>query len=314
MVKHGNISDSSLKIYLSNLGTIAKAIDYKEDPSSSGKWIEEHIKEILAYIDGLNSKHTKKNKIASLVVFGNMFDIKASVLKQLTERMDKLAGEINDQYSTNEMTDTEKENWIGEEEISAKIIQLRDKIPKAIDKYTDYKTVVRYLMLLIHHELPLRNDLADAKIVFSDNEATNADVNYIVLNKKGKTAKIILNNYKTKKVYHQKSIDIPQPIAKELIKYQPIIYKFSPNGWFIVSRDATDKPITRNSYTKLFQEIFADTGKSVSTTQVRRAIVSKLYAPTPDELKKKQQLASVMGHSVDMAMKVYSKIETPSEK
>ena len=178
MVKHGNISDSSLKIYISNLGTIAKAIDYKEDPSSSGKWIEDHIKEILAYIDGLNSKHTKKNKIASLVVFGNMFDIKASVLKQLTERMDKLAGEINDQYSTNEMTDTEKENWVSEEDITKKITQLRDKIPKAVEKYADYKSVIKYLMLLTHHELPLRNDLADAKIVFSDAEATDADINY----------------------------------------------------------------------------------------------------------------------------------------
>jgi hypothetical protein len=127
------------------------------------------------------------------------------------------------------------------------------------------------------------------------------------VNKSKKTALLYLNNYKTEKEYGQKVINIPLEVAKELVKYYDAIMRISPNHWFIRDSDDDDKCISRVSYTKWFNTIFSDTGKKVSTTQVRRAVVSELYDVNEDEMKKKQQLADVMGHSVGQAGLSYAK-------
>jgi hypothetical protein len=133
------------------------------------------------------------------------------------------------------------------------------------------------------------------------------EVNYIAVNKSKKTALLYLNNYKTEKEYGQKVINIPLEVAKELVKYYDAIIRISPNHWFIRDSDDDDKCISRVSYTKWFNTIFSDTGKKVSSTQVRRAVVSDLYDVDEDEMKKKQQLANVMGHSVGQAGLSYAK-------
>ena len=313
------LSEKTLRTYESTLNSMWKKVgNAGKLPDDDGAWIERQFKDICDHIESCESPHTRKNKYAVLMVYAQLYDLKKNIRDYLTNKMDELASSINKAYETNEMNPKVEQNWVGLPEIKARIETLRSKVSGTIDTYREYVGLIKYLMLLIHCELPLRNDLADAKIYLEREmpKDLDDDVNYIVLKGYGKvlTCNIILNNYKTKKEYHQKTIAVPKHIAQEILKYYPVIKRMSPNNWFIRDRDDDDRPISRVSYTKWFQSIFADTGKSVSTTQIRRAVVSDLYKPAPGELEKKEQLASVMGHSTATAGLVYAKVEPKNEK
>jgi hypothetical protein len=160
--------------------------------------------------------------------------------------------------------------------------------------------------------VPLRNDLACSKIYLTNEVSKkdygeNREINTIIVHKSKKSAQLVLNDYKTAGTYGQKVIEFPPDIAKEVIKWYPVIIRMSPNHWFIKDHDDDDKCISRVTYTKWMNGIFADTGKKVSTTQIRRTIVSDLYDVDENEMKQKEQLADVMGHSVETANKVYAK-------
>jgi hypothetical protein len=76
--------------------------------------------------------------------------------------------------------------------------------------------------------------------------------------------------------------------------------------WFYEKRDGT--PVTTSQYTNTFNAIFREYNKKVGSTQIRRTIISALHQPKPNELKDKQDLAFIMGHSVGTAQGVYAKI------
>lgn len=63
----------------------------------------------------------------------------------------------------------------------------------------------------------------------------------------------------------------------------------------------------------MLNAIFSKDDIKVSSTQIRRAVVTEVYAPDPEEYKKKQELANVMGHSSATAALVYAKV-VPKDK
>lgn len=305
------VKKSSLKVYLSNGRSIARSIGLGDIPDDDGKWITDNYQAIVDAVDKIESKHTQKNKIAALNFMASIFNIDMKTQVALKIKMDTLFKEIQDAYATNEMTDKQKENWVSAEDISAKIKQLQAKIlkPDAITDYKEYKSVAKYFMLLFHERLPVRNDLCDVKIVDTKAKTDDTETNYIILNKKKKTATLKLNKYKTFKHHGSKTHDIPLDIVKEIMKYQPIIKKFSPNDWLFPQNENPQIQITRNSYTKYFNDIFKGDGKKVGSTQVRRAIISNVYKPKAHEYKEKQKLADIMGHTVASAQLYYAKVE-----
>jgi len=305
------VKDSSLKVYLSNGRSIARSIGLGDIPDDGGRWITEHYDAIIDAVDKIESKHTQKNKIAALSFMASTYDIDMKTQVALKMKMDTLFKEIQAAYATNEMTEKQKENWVSAEDISAKIKQLQAKIlkPDAITDYKEFKSVAKYLMLLFHERLPVRNDLCDVKIVDTKAKTDDPETNYIILNKKQKTGTLKLNKYKTFKHHGAKTHDIPVDVVKEIIKYQPIIKKFSPNDWLFPQNENPQIQITRNSYTKYFNEIFKGDGKKVGSTQVRRAIISNVYKPQPHEYEEKQKLADIMGHTIATAQLYYAKVE-----
>jgi hypothetical protein len=225
-----------------------------------------------------------------------------------------------------------EKNWISVQELKATIEALKSKVlpAEAIDTYNEFRALIKYLVLLIHVSMPLRNDLACAKIFLTNEvpkskrtygspltspltkeglEGNVVPFNEIIINKSKKTAQLILNDYKTAGTYGQKVLDFPPEIAKEIIKWYPVIIRMSPKAWLIPDREDPEKCISRVTYTKLFNSIFSDTGKKVSTTQIRRTIVSDLYDVDENENKKKQDLANVMSHSIETAQKIYAKAD-----
>lgn len=303
--KMPEITDKTLMSYENTLRVIARKVGATFD--DEGKWIDKHFDEIKNAIDSYGSMHTKKNYWIAFVSMGKLLGIDKKNLEYATKRMLEEREEVEKKYMTNEMSKEQEDNWVTVEDIDNKIKELKDHVPKSIPDYQDYKRLMLYLIVLIHRDMPFRNDLADAQIYLKkDVPEMRDDVNYIILNKNTKTAEIVLNNYKTRSVYHQKTLTIPVHIAKELIKYYDDIIRISPNHWFIRDRSDDDRPISRTVFSKWFSSVWD--GKRVGSTQIRRSIVTDLYKPKEGELEKKENLANVMGHSMLLAQEVYAKV------
>ena len=307
-----NLSDKTLVTYQAVINGLLRDADIEDD--DDGKWIAKHWDKLVQIIGASKSIHTKKNRFAVLKIWCDMHDLPDKYSNELQEKIDNLVKEVNDAYSTNMKSKKIEKNWVGVPELRATIESLKSKVlaPDAIDTYNEYKALMKYLMLLIHVSMPLRNDLACSKIYLTNEVSKkdygeNREINTIIVHKSKKSAQLILNDYKTAGTYGQKVIEFPPDIAKEVIKWYPVIIRMSPNHWFIKDHDDDDKCISRVTYTKWMNGIFADTGKKVSTTQIRRTIVSDLYDVDENEMKQKEQLADVMGHSVETANKVYAK-------
>lgn len=317
MPKNKNdLSEKTLITYQSVINGIRREIGLPRDEDDNGKWIVSNWQKILKVIDESASIHTKKNRTAVLKVWSEMFDLPDKYGEQLDILIKDYASEVNDEYSKNTMNTKQEANWIGVKELREILAKLEMKLPRLIDTYGEYKQLIQYLMLLIHLNTPLRNDLACAKVFLSKDmpKEQDDDLNYISINKPDKKVLFYLNNYKTKKDYGQKILEFNNEVGLEIIRYYDTITKISPGGWFMRDREDADRCITRTTYTKWFNSIFSDTGKKVSSTQIRRAVVSDLYDVDENEMKKKQALATVMGHSVGTAGLVYAKHETKEQK
>jgi hypothetical protein len=324
-----NLSDKTLVTYQAVINGLLRDADIDDD--EDGKWITKHWEKLMQVIGVSKSIHTKKNRYAVLKIWCEMHDLPEKYSNQLQEKIDNLVEEVNNQYSTNMKSEKIDKNWVSVPELKTTIEMLKSKVlpAEAIDNYNEFRALIKYLVLLIHVSMPLRNDLACAKI-FLTNEVPKSKRTYgspltspltkeglkgnvvpfneIIINKSKKTAQLILNDYKTARTYGQKVLDFPPEIAKEIIKWYPVVIRMSPKSWLIPDRDDPEKCISRVTYTKLFNSIFSDTGKKVSTTQIRRTIVSDVVKPEPNETKKREELANVMGHSIDTQNK-YAKAD-----
>jgi hypothetical protein len=317
MVKQNKteLSEKTLITYQAVINGIRREIGLPNDDDDNSRWITSNWTKILKVIRGSSSKHTAKNRAAVLKVWVMMYDLPDKYSLELDEIMTELANDVQNEYSTNTMNDKQKENWMTVEELRGVLEKLRGKLPvsvNAIDTYNEYKQLLQYFMLLIHLDSPLRNDLACAKIYKTADlpEKQDPDTNYISV---GKSCKLYLNEYKTKKDYGVKVIDFGSDVSRDLNKYMEVFERMSPNHWFMMDRHDSNKCISRTTYTKWFNDIFSDMGKKVSSTQIRRAVVSDLYDVDENESKKKAELASKMGHSVAIASLVYAKHE-PNKK
>ncbi len=315
-----NLSEKTLTTYKSTINSIHKRIGLGPvAPNDSGAWIEKNLSAIMKLIDETESKQTAKNRCVILKIWADMFNLPSKIVGVLDKKMYELVDEVNGAYATNKMNEKVAENWKSIDEIREKVEILKNKLPepKYIDTYKEYIQLMRYLCLLIHTHLPLRNDLADARLMeqMPDDEDVDGNSNYIIINRRANKGQIHLLAYKTRKEYGEKILDIPTDVVREIVKYWGVIKHFSydDNAWFI-TKDGVSAPISRVSYTKMLNSAFAGDGVKVSSTQIRRAVVTDLYAPDPEEFKKKQQLAAVMGHTPSTAALIYAKVVPKKEK
>jgi uncharacterized coiled-coil protein SlyX len=309
-----NLSEKTLTTYKSTINAIHKRIGLGPiAPVDSASWIEKNLSAIMKLIDETESKQTAKNRVVILKIWAESFGVSQRVIGMLDKRMYELVDEVNGAYATNQMNEKVANNWKSIDEIREKVEALKGKLPdtKYIDTYKEYIQLMRYLCLLFHTHLPLRNDLADARLMeeMPDEKDVDGNSNYIIINRRTLKGQLHLLAYKTRKDYGAKILDIPIDVTREIARYWGVLKHFSydKNAWFI-TKDGVSEPISRVSYTKMLNSAFAGDGVKVSSTQIRRAVVTELYAPDPEEYKKKQDLANVMSHSPATAALVYAKV------
>lgn len=301
------VSDSTLAMYHSNIRTIAKFVGVGADWIKNADWLFAHKDKIFKMLDETENIHTRKNRVSSLLWFSELHPTPAPIIFRLKALQMDCFEKLQKGYATQEKTEKQEENWVSIEEIDTRLnvykslLEIRAKDGR-LWKPSEYTDIVKYLMLLFHRHLPIRNDLRLAKSIsaedYDDFDEPPTENNWLI--KDGDNWRLVLNKYKTAGSYGQKIIQIPRVVSDALTQYLPL------EKWFYEKRDGT--PVSTSQYTNTFNEIFREYNKKVGSTQIRRTVISALHQPKPQELQQKQELAFIMGHSVGTAQGVYAKI------
>ena len=199
--------------------------------------------------------------------------------KQLTK---EISAPVTEHYDSNQPTETQAKAYISFEEIE----KIRDGLK---DGSTDKLLVSIYTMIP-----PARSDYDRVRIYGSDPDVKTE--NYMVIDKEGKIT-MYLNQYKTAKNYGSLITSLPPALCHQIIKS----LELNPREYLFV--DHKNQPYvntgTFNSFAnRSCKRIFNN--KDFNLTMFRHIYVSRKSIMDKSR-KEKKEIATKMGHSLDMA-------------
>lgn len=231
--------------------------------------------------------------------------------KDTIEKYNKVRDDLNDKYveenSKGVISEKQKSNFISLSELNGMIKSMGNDLVKLDYKKKELnnqgKSLLQaYTIFNIHKQLPLRNDLSGMMSITKRNynkltDAEKKENNYLVIEKNKMF--MVLNKYKTSKKYEELDIDIPKDLEKILRTYIRI------NGSGVLFKNGGDQPISRNGISQLLLKYSKKyLNKNISTTMLRKIVLSDKFADLKQEQKK---MSKITGHSVDTMNNVYIK-------
>jgi integrase len=286
-----DLSESSIKTYLSNYNNISKGIKivlvtqfdfvkYKDD--------------ILKYLDTL-SLTQRKSKIAGII---SLLSDKAEdkdykdVIEEMRTVMNDAAREYDEkEVSQNSMSERQKLNYLSWPEIMAIYEKLKAhalpllKIPT--DKITNdvFEILQNYVLLSVYCLIPPRRvkDFALFKIRNIDTSEGSKD-NYMTIEKKKPF--FVFNTYKNAGRLGAQKV----PITTELKKIIEAWIKINPTDWLIVSNKRTK--IQLNRINTMLNNIFK---RNLAPTLMRHAYLTHHFGNV--NLADLEKTADQMGNS-----------------
>ncbi len=301
--------ESTIKQYYALVNKLQKKYDtdawkFLNDP--------EDVKKTLSDLHFTSRRNTYNAIVVLLMAmnFDNKFD-------DLIETYTKMRNELNEQYVKEQesgiISEKQKDNFATIEEIQGMINDMEKEIKKrklktiGSDKLTnsDRELLTVYTLYQMLIRLPTRNDMAGMVLTNKTQlKKTHKDIqektNYL-LNSKDKMT-IILNDYKTSKTYGQKEIEVPKDLQKI---FKMFIRATGRKVGDILFRSSLDKPLSRNGISQLLLKTSKKyLGKAVSTTIMRKSVVSDKFSKKNDE---QEKMADVMAHSVAVQNQTYVK-------
>lgn len=206
----------------------------------------------------------------------------------------ELSREVYDQETKNELTNNEKNNWKTQEEI----MEIMNNIP--INDRTDYN---RFLILaMATFQPPLRKNFYQTVKFATTTTKLNKKDNFVLLNKHPNKCYYVVNLDKVSKYDKfnnddHKYIEITNPQLCNLLRDS---YKQDPRTYVFETKEGT--PYSSNSISKLLLEI----PFGLNFNMLRSSYVSNFYHNNLD-MKSRNQLATKMRHSADIAVLSYNK-------
>lgn len=309
-----DLSPLSVKTYANGC---AKVLEFIKSKSLNDLYLKhKDIEKML--LDKYDKPNSRKTKIASIIVLlrcitneKNKKPIDAA-LSEYGKAIESLTGTIKDGLVDGEKSDKQKANWISKNENDEIYKHLQDLSPagqvKTAKELMNFRNCV---LFALYQEIPSRNEFADAKIIFAPTKKevkeggghSSDEYNFIVLNKKNKTAAYHLNSYKTAKTYGSKVIEISPELYPMLLAYKAAVDKFNGGQHWAFLNNNGESKMTRNRLGVLYSSFGAIVGKKLGTSLNRHQAISNLVPL--DAMKK---LADKMGNSVKEQVEVYAKI------
>jgi hypothetical protein len=302
-----NLKPNSIKQYEAHLKKLQKVYDtdnynFLDNPSD--------------VMDKLSDKHyTSIRNTLNAVIILLMALNHDEKYNKLIEDYQKERDKLNDKYlqdqQSGKISEKQKKNFAELSEVQSMIKKMEKEIKeKEIKKKSSLKVKERELMMVytiynILIRIPTRNDMAGMELITKTGynkltEDQKKNTNYLV--KEKSKMFFVLNEYKTSKKYGEKKIDIPKDLEKILRSYIKVMDKKPGDVLFTSS---TGNPISRNSISQLLMKTSKNyLNKSISTTMMRKIVVSDKFGAMIEEQKK---LADAMGHDVNTQNLVYVK-------
>jgi len=303
------ISDSSIRIYALNITKLYKELGGEGDVNVS---LFKKTGEVLKHIDEMKSTdNTKKNKLSSIISYLLASKVDKDIIDKYSNKIASYTDNIEKVKSEMKWSEKEEKNVLSVNDIETYVHLLKSKLPNEPKTYKDFLEWMHYLVSAFHINFPLRNDLGNAEI-YSTSEfkkiEPNKDTNYLIINSKDFTIKVILNKYKTKRTYGIIDFQITdKDLVSDFIKYykyvKPYVIAFN-NGEYDHSLffDRDFKKFTSNEFSRFFERAFHGTGKHLTTTMIRKIVVSSLY-----DIQRVKEMSRIMGHTVSIGFDTYSK-------
>lgn len=262
----------------------------------------------------LEDKHftTQKNYYNAIIVLLLALEGDKSVIEKYIVLRDELSEKYNNQ--TNKISEKQKPNFATMEEIdtmlSLMLKEIKLKRLKSKGQLTgkERELIMMYTIFNMLKYIPTRNDLAFMTMTTPKQYSKqDKQYNYLVVGRD--KLYYMLNNYKTNKTYgFDKRIDVPEDLMKIIRIYIRATEKKTGDFLFTTS---TGNPISRNVMSQMLLKTSKKyIGKSVSTTIMRKVVVSDKFGPGTEFAKLKEEqvnLASAMCHSVATQNAIYSK-------
>ena len=225
---------------------------------------------------------------------------------------------VNKQIESQELTRKESTNWIDFNDVKEVTNKILEKINKnglwkkqKLSK-SEYGLVQKYVLLRFYLAYPMRNNVADTKVVsLSEYQTLDDDVrkgaNWLI--REGKKYIFKLNKFKNVKRIGVKSYDINPEISKLLTKW----FKINDSQYMFTLNDGRT-PLSANGVTKIMNSIFSEfaDGKKISTSMLRHIQISDDLKDEPTLAEKKakdEKTEQKYQHSAGMNQ-TYRRIDT----
>jgi len=274
------LADSSKALFNTNIGRWLRAFPPEKERTLD--WLVHHPKKAMKCLRRTDTvKNTEKNHhcFISAVVAYILHELKdtglsAPWIEIQTENQEN----IRKLYASGEPTDLQKSKvmpW-------ADILKVRDALPLSTAKL---------LLAMYTYIPPIRADLFACRLYEETPEETPTEDNYIVLEKKN--PRLVLNDYKTKKVYGTIQISLPK-VLYEMIR-QCIKEGICKGEYLFAHLSGTpyDRPGFSSMSRRLLNKAFE---KPMTLTAIRHIFSSTIDNNRP--VKELRLISDSMGHSV----------------
>jgi len=282
-----DVKESSLKTYSNIVGKICSILElhFEEDV------FIKHKAKVMEYLKNVPIS-TQRSVISAIIA--------VHPDEHFKELLDRANADYNAEKATGEATQKEKDNWISQDEIKDKLIELKEHMKITLSKKSpltakDYQVLQNYVILALtggQYIAPRR--LADFTNLKINNINPSTD-NYI------KDHNIlILNIYKTAGLYGEQEIHLPKKLVK-------IIHDFMKQTEHINREyllfDNFYQPLTNVKLNQRLNSIF--NGKKISTNNFRHSYLTEKFGNNYREMK---DTATMMGTSVGTIQGHYIKL------
>ena len=280
-----NLSDSSLKTYISILSNMYKRVFPQDKQMDLDKFDDESkFMELLKDMDG--SK--RKTYLSALVVLTNNDNYK----KQMNED----GNEYNNSKKNQKKSAKEEQNWVSQDELKqifskaeAEAKQIY-KLPKLTSSYI--QKIQNYIILCLVSGLVLgsvRRSLDWTEMMIKD---YNAEDNYLDKKKKGDW-RFVFNKYKTAKYLGEQEQIIPKEFKTTLTKWIKLLQEYYPENDYLL----VDTNGSKLNPTKLTQRLNGILGRKASVNIMRHSFITEKYEKLP-ALKQMIEDSEANGHSL----------------
>ena len=170
-----------------------------------------------------------------------------TVLKNNNEKLYQTYFEILSKMNSDlkvhvEKTEKQKDNWMGEDEITNIYSKLKKLVPKKIKSKEDYDAILNFMIMSLYVlQAPRRN--IDYTLMKISSETSDKKYNYLDLDNK----KFIFNNYKTQGTYLSTVVDVPDDLTQIILMY----VKVHPESRKLKNKSTTStffQPFTGKTY------------------------------------------------------------------